>query len=314
MLNSTSGQAIQTVLQPTMKAFVPFLLKNKAAIQAIPPKTETYGSHSRQKLDVYLPKEAENSTILVFFHGGGLVFGDKIIPVIPEGLVYANLGAYYASRGLTTIIPNYRRVNFQGGGEDAVYPSGGEDVSLVMKWLETFAGQGKRDVYIMGNSAGGIHISTFLFGPSYLEQRKLYASGKSSITLRGVIEQAVPFHFKCADPGRHKVLETYFGTQEQIKQHCPFGLLEAVTQSGSREDAAVPKILVLLGEYDPEDEIGEPVHDFVALWKKTWGDGIDFEMVDGHNHISPQVALMSNDAKAEKWAEDVVKWIKGSSS
>jgi len=56
-----------------------------------------------------------------------------------------------------------------------------------------------------------------------------------------------------------------------------------------------------LDEYDPVDEIGEPMEDFAALWKKTWGEGMDFEKVAGHNHISPPLALMSGDAKGEKW-------------
>jgi hypothetical protein len=315
-LNASVGQAIPAVLPPTIKIFVPLLLKNKAEIHAIPPTTETYGSHPRQKLDIYLPKEgSKGSPILAFFYGGGLVRGDKIIPQFPEGLVYANLGAYFASKGITTVIPDYRRVNSATGGEDAVFPSGGEDVSLVLKWLEKYAGVGKRDVYICGNSAGGVHISTFLFDPTFLDQRKLYMSGKAAITLKGAIELSVPFHFKAAHEERSEMLKLYYGTMDQVSQRCPHGLLEAIAKSGkSREDVSVPKVLVLLGEYDPEDEICQPTENFVALWKNTWGDGIDFIQMDGHNHISPPYGLLSKDEKGEKWGEDIVKWIKDASS
>lgn len=312
-LNDSAGQGITSILPGTFKIFAPLLLKNKAAIKSFPAKTESYGSHPRQQLDIYRPPtESKNSPILVFFHGGGLVRGDKISPQIPEGVVYANVGSFFASRGITTINPNYRRVNSEIGGEDAVFPSGGEDVSLVLKWVETFADGGKRDVYLLGNSAGGVHISTFLFHPKYLEQRQSYQSGKTSITLKGAIEMAVPFHFQRADAVRSDVLGTYYGNSEEIAQRCAYGLFEVVLKSGkSREEVAVPKVLALLGEYDPEDEIGAPMDDFVALWKKTWGEGIEYEKMPGHNHISPPLVLMSNDVKGEKWAEDVVTWIKG---
>lgn len=315
-LNDSAGQAIPAILPKTIKTFVPLLLKNKAAIHAIPPITDSYGSHPRQKLDLYLPKDnSESSPILVFFYGGGFVRGDKIIAEVPEGLVYANLGSFFASRGITTVIADYRRVNSPTGGEDAVYPSGGEDVSLVLKWLETYAGTSKRNVYICGNSAGGVHISTFLFDPTFLEQRRSYLSGKTPITLKGAIEQAVPLHFKNAHEERFETLKLYYGSMDQISPRCAYGLFEAIVKSGkSREEVGVPKVLVLLGEYDPQDEIGEPTEDLVALWKKAWGGGIDYIKMEGHNHISPPFALLSKDVKGEKWGEDVIKWIEGSSN
>jgi len=315
-LNESAGQGILAVLPSTIKIFVPLLVKNKAEIHSIPRETESYGSHPRQKLDLYLPREnAQSSPILAFFYGGGLVRGDKIIAQIPEGLVYANLGAFFASRGLTTVVADYRRVNSEIGGEDAVFPSGGEDVSLVLKWLEKYAGNSKRDVYICGNSAGGVHMSTFLFEPGFLEQRISYMSGKAPIVLKGAIEQSVPLHFKNATPDRFDTLKLYYGSMEEVDPRCPYGLFETVAKSGkSREEVGVPKVLALLGDFDPEDEIGQPMDDFVALWKQTWRGDIEYIKMEGHNHISPPYALLSNDKKGERWAEDVVKWIKGSSN
>lgn len=312
-LNSSTGTAIPDVLPPTFKIFAAHLVKNKDAILAITSSTESYGDHPRQTLDIYKGNSSDTSPVLVFLHGGGLVRGDKISPQVPHSLVYHNLGSYFSSKGITTIIPNYRRVNSEIGGEDAVYPSGGEDVSLVLKWLEKYRPGNKRDVYLLGNSAGGVHASTFLLDPIFLEQRKSYQSGEKSITLKGVIEMAVPCHFESASAGRSEVLKKYYGDASDIKAHCAYGLLEAISKTGkSREEVAVPKVLALLGEYDPTDEIGEPMLDFSALWKKTWGDeGITFDTMEGHNHISPPLSLMSGDAKGEKWGEDVVEWIQG---
>lgn len=234
------------------------------------------------------------------------------MPMIADGLIYHNLGTFFAKRGITTIIADYRRVNSEFGGEDAVFPSGGEDVSLVMKWLEGFEEKGSGSVVAMGNSAGGIHLTNFLLGPQFLEQRKSLAKGEKGIQLVGAVELGVPFHFKSATAARAGTLETYYGSAKGIEEGCPYGLLESAGKTGlSREESGVPKLLLLLGEFDPEEEIVVSMRDFKELGEKTWGSGaVDFRTVKGHNHISPPAALMSDDLKGEKWGEDVAVWIK----
>lgn len=236
---------------------------------------------------------------------------------MPENLVYANVGAFFASKGFTTLVMNYRRVDSDGPGcqrgEGAVFPSGGEDVAVALAWVEKeFGGkEGKRDVFLMGNSAGGVHASTFALAPKFEEQRKALQEGKRGVVLKGLINVAVPFHFKKAEENRTEVLRAYYGDKKEVDEKCVYGLLEAVRKSGKkRQEIGVPKCLALLGEFDPEDEIGEPVNDFVNLWKSTFGEGIDFEKMVGHNHISPLMALMSGDKKGETWGEDVISWIK----
>ena len=312
-LNDSNGPSIPDILMPTIKICTPLLLKNKEAIISIPRYEESYGSHPRQKLDIYLAAEKSDKTpILVFFYGGGLVRGDKIVPTVPEQLLYYNLGSFFAQRGITTIIADYRRVNSPFGGEGAVFPSGGDDVSLVLKWLEGFEHKGSGNIVVMGNSAGGVHLSTFLLGPQYLEQRRSLAAGEKGIKFVGAVALGVPFHFKFADPGRKNVNEAYWGDAERIENNCPYGLLEAVAKTDrSREEVGVPKVLLLLGEFDPEDEIGHPMHDFATLGKKIWGDGVELRMVEGHNHISPPTFLSTGDVQGEKWGEDVAGWIKG---
>lgn len=312
-LNASVGQSIQDIIVPTMKIFAPLLLKNKASIQSIPRKTESYGSHPRQKLDVYLsPQQSSKTPNLVFFYGGGLSRGDKIIPMVPEGLVYHNLGSFFAQRGITTIVADYRRVNSEFGGEDAVFPSGGDDVSLVMKWLEGFDHKGSGNVVIMGNSAGGVHLSTFLLGPQYLEQRKSLLAGENGVKLVGGVELGVPFHFKSAEAGRKTVLETYYGDDKGLEEKCPYGLLEAVAKTGkSREETGVPELLLLLGQFDPEDEIAQPMFDFEGLAQKTWDSGVDLRLIQGQNHISPPLTLLAGEVEGEKWGEEVAEWIQG---
>lgn len=235
--------------------------------------------------------------------------GDKISP--QHNLVYHNLGAFFASRGITTIIPDYRRVNSKFGGEDAVFPSGGEDVSLALKWVEKFDTSSKRNVFAMGNSAGGVHLSTFLFESTFLEQRKKYVSGEASFLLRGAIEVGAPFHFGFAGGERNDMLMAYYGSDEGYREHCPYGLMSTVVKNGqSRKDTGVPKMMVLVSEWDPENDIARPVREFVEFWKKHWVEDIELKTLKGHNHISPPWALMAGEAAGEEWAEDLAKWIK----
>ena len=46
--------------------------------------------------------------------------GNRTISAVPNGLVHNNLGTFFASRGITTLVPDYRRVDSRHGGEGAV--------------------------------------------------------------------------------------------------------------------------------------------------------------------------------------------------
>ncbi|KAL3428228.1 hypothetical protein PVAG01_01738 [Phlyctema vagabunda] len=317
-LHESSGPTILQILIPSCNIFAPRLQKNRDAILSVKRTTETYGPHPRQKLDIYLPSDAPDAApILLFAYGGGLTGGDKIVPdfMIPDGLMYHNLGAFFANRGFRVVIPDYRRVNSERGGEDAVFPSGAEDLSLAIKWVQAKVAAGtdrKTDMFLMGNSAGGLHACTFLLEPRYLEQRKELATGAEGLLLQGFIDLSVPHHFKSADQSRALTNETYFGSPIGIESRCPYGLLATAIESGkSKQELAVPRTLVLVDEFDPEDEISETINDFVNLWKKGWGqDDLSFQTIEGHNHFTPVAALMSG--VGEAWGEDVVKWMKQS--
>lgn len=309
-LNASAGQSIPAIIAPTFTIWAPLLLKHKDAIKAVPFTTSSYGSHPRQELDIYkATSDSEKTPVLVFFHGGGLVRGDKTLTQFPESLVYANLGAFFATRGITTVVANYRLVNSPFGGHDAVFPSGGEDVSLILKYLEKdFKG---REVYLMGNSAGGVHMSTFLLYKQFLEQRKEYISASGPLHLKGAINLAVPCHFKTATPERSPMLTTYYGAPEEVASKSPCGLLESL-EAKTLEEAGLPKMLALVGEFDPQDEIVDAMKDFASLWEKKFGENdIQLLNIEGHNHISPPLALMAGDVQGEKWGEVVAGWILG---
>lgn len=326
--------AIASIFIPTVEAFKPLLVANKSEILSIPSTTYSYGQHKRQQLDVYEEcTHSKSSPIIIFFYGGGLNRGDKIVPHIPSSLVYHNLGAFFAKRGVTTIVADYRRVTdvALGTGEDAVFPSGGEDVRAVLEWLEsTYLGssnnntQKPRDVFLMGNSAGGVHVSTYLLDPRFDNQRRAL-QGSKLCSLRGAVLLSVPLDFKESAPERSEILHAYWpqnlsGTDQQssLDLFCPTGLLrmrkarkEAMDIS-QFADLGIPKILVMLGKLDPDDEIIDPNKRFLSLWEECFGSGQGIEVVwvEGHNHISPPFALMTGDKQGEDWGEHVVEWMK----
>jgi hypothetical protein len=120
----------------------------------------------------------------------------------------------------------------------------------------------------MGNSAGGVHLATWLLAPQFESARKSYLLQSEVVHLCGAVLFAVPFHFKGAGPGRGDVLRAYYGGG--VGGKCPFGLLERLKAAdGGLKPAelarlGIPPVLNLEGELDPE-EILEPGKDFVGF-------------------------------------------------
>lgn len=120
VLHLAIGTQIPAIRNATIKIFTPGLVENKEKIEHIQPVTETYGPHYRHVLDIYQAKNNDVGPILVFLYGGGMIRGDRILADTGKGLIYWNLGTFFASRGITTIIPDYRRVKSPSGSDGAV--------------------------------------------------------------------------------------------------------------------------------------------------------------------------------------------------
>ena len=116
-----------------------------------------YGSHARHRLDVYRPKDDQaTGPIVLFIYGGGWRSGDRAI--------YGFLGASFAKRGITTIIPDYRL------HPDALFPTFMQDAALAYRWVYEVIARSTGDsgllretrpIIIMGHSAGA-HIAALL--------------------------------------------------------------------------------------------------------------------------------------------------------
>ncbi|TDL24853.1 alpha/beta-hydrolase [Rickenella mellea] len=277
-----------------VQAFLPFLEKNRAQILSIKKNTFKYGNTDRHQLDVYYPTATPNGKppILFFFYGGGFSRGDRSGPP-PEDLSYACVGAFFASRGFLTVIPDYRLV------PNAVYPQPVEDVRDAMIYVVQNVTEGDiTKIFMLGHSAGAAHATSLLLAePSMLQSTTLDRRVKGTALL------SCPFHFRGPPVVPAGILHKYYGTEEQRNKSEPFGLLE---QASNETIASLPPIILIEAEKEPED-IVLANDDFAKLLAKRTGTKVDRIEAYGHNHISVTFALSSG--QGEEWGEQVAKWM-----
>jgi hypothetical protein len=300
------GTEISRVLSRTFELYVPLLLKQADSIKSTKRESFSYGKFQRQRLDVYTPSTptSADKKVLIYLYGGGMVRGDKILPNIPEGLVYANIGHFLAERlGCKVVIPDYRLIS-----HGAKFPSGGDDVALTIQWVQdNIANHAAKplDLFLMGNSAGGIHVSTYLFAEDFASSRQeMLGQAATRLKLQAAVLVSVPFHFQQALPSREEMLHEYYGND--IAGRCPFGLMKAAKTSGALSAMKEVSFLTLTGTLDPQDEIVVPNEDFVKEWT---GDNLMTRSMQGHNHISPFMSLGTGIKREEEWGEQVVTFL-----
>lgn len=146
--------------------------------RAVVHRDLAYGQHSRHRLDVFSPPApSARAPVLVFFHGGAWVVGDKIL--------ISRFARMLAERGVVVACANYRLF------PEAEFPDFVEDGALAVRWMKREAarfGGDPRSVYLGGHSAGA-HLAALLA----LDPRYLGEGGRSGI--KGLIGLAGPYDF-----------------------------------------------------------------------------------------------------------------------
>lgn len=302
------GRDILPVIPPTNKVYGALLSGAPAqAIKTTPRTTHAYGTHARLQLDFYAANEAVSHAgprpIFIFFYGGGFVTGDKVLADMQDGLAYTSLGYFFSQKlGYDTVIPDYRLV---GERDKAVYPDGGSDLGAVLAWLQNRS-QGSsetRPVFIMGNSAGGAHLATWLFDPTFAAERRLLIAGSKGIRVAGAVFLGAPMLLGGAGDFL-AIIKSYFG--ENFDARAPMSLLKQAIAAGNTA-ANIPPILVLVSELDPEWLIdGNKQFEQLCL---DAGMPAAFREIKGHNHISPPFALGTGIDAEEQWGVELSKWI-----
>ncbi|KAJ2911719.1 hypothetical protein MD484_g8695, partial [Candolleomyces efflorescens] len=294
----------------------PLLKKNSAAIKEIPFKTFQYGPTERHQLDVYYPLTPHPSgktPILFFVYGGSFTTGARNLNA-KFGLVYANLGAFFARQGIVTVIPDYRLV------PNVVYPEPVEDVRDAMNWviknpsslLLTGDGSGPSGgeaalgalqldkLFILGHSAGAFHVGSLVFN---LDILPLDSGLRSKIG--GAALSGGPYDLSALQAGtpRGDLYQIYFGSVEEAKRKDILVLANGFPQS---ELAKQPDIVLIKAEEEPGflDEASEELKKILS--KKLEKDQ-KLIVAGRHNHISINWALGTGEG--EGWAYELADWI-----
>ncbi|KLO08152.1 alpha/beta-hydrolase [Schizopora paradoxa] len=285
--------SIAPILMPTFNAFLPLLEKNRQSIQSVRRETMKYGKTDRHMLDVYYPQtsKATKPPILIFAYGGGFTSGERVRPP-PADLVYTNVGAFFASRGLLTVIPDYRLV------PEVKYPQPVEDINDALAYVVANLGEaGDTDkVFLYGHSAGASIVSSL-----YLHEPSLLGEGLRA-HVKGIATLGAPFIFEGPDSRVQDSILQYYG--DAYERLCPYGLLKSAS---SETLAGLPPLFVMRAEKEPRGLVICHERTLELLKEKGITD-VSSYIAMGHNHISPGVALSSGEG--EEWGNKLVAWVK----
>ena len=112
----------------------------------------------------------------------------------------------------------------------------------------------------------------------------------------------VPFEIYPSRAESYAVAEMYYGDRKKIVQNQPLGILRRMEPS---HVASLPPLRNYIAGSEPR-AISSSMRNFAEEWKKK-GGVIEVLVMDGHDHLSPVLALSSGNG--EEWGEDLVAWI-----
>jgi arylformamidase len=133
--------------------------------------THTKSDPKLNMLNVYMPKKGSNSPMIVWVHGGSLMYGDK------DNVLYK--AEYFTSRGYVFISINYRLT------PEVKHPVNAQDVADALAWLHENATHYSADpekIFVIGHSAGAQLAALVSIDQKYLEK-----AGSNLSILDGVV-------------------------------------------------------------------------------------------------------------------------------
>ena len=222
-----------------------------------------YGDKAKQKLDIYVPKNAApNAPVIVFFYGGAWQEGDK------ADFLFA--AQSLASMVAIVVVPNYRvypEVTFPGFLED-----GAAATAWTFKNIATYGGDPKT-VFLAGHSAGA-YVAIMLA----LDREYLAKAGVGDAGLAGGIGISGPYDFL---PIHRPDIKPIFEVVPDMD----------VTQPIHYVRADAPPLLLLAGEADTT--VGAYNSHNLADRMRALGGKVEDHYYPGVEHIGSIIALTS---------------------
>ncbi|POS79162.1 hypothetical protein DHEL01_v202437 [Diaporthe helianthi] len=264
-------------------------------------KAETaikYGPDPRNRVDVYKPVEADNTSagsgrpVVVFIHGGGLVAGDNNLQLLYQQRL----------RHLSRHIPS--------GIAGRPPPNGAEDVAAALRWVQTTISQHGGDpdkVIALGQSAGGFHLATAMF------LGKLDPNPKP--ILRGAVLLSAVFTVGVSDPTREQILKDWFQTDDLFEVNNRWAPA-AIFRQEYFGTATIPpreklpcELLVMVAEAEA-DEILDGTFEFLSDYRKRFSKLPVLEVLKGHNHVSYTIGMGLDEPEYAAVGSRLVSFVK----
>jgi len=121
-----------------------------------------YGPAERNLLDIFMPQNVTSGRpVLIFVHGGAFVRGNKRLPDSP---FYDNIMLWAVKSGFIGVNITYRLA------PQFPWPAGAEDVAAAVQWVSkeiTERGGDPSRIYLMGHSAGAMHVASYVSHPEF---------------------------------------------------------------------------------------------------------------------------------------------------
>lgn len=186
----------------TLALYAP--LQQKEPYQGVRIEREVkYDAAERNLLDIFVPETAAPPRpVLIFVHGGAFVGGNK--RTTPTSPFYDNIMLWAAKNGFIGVNVTYRLA------PQSSWPAGAQDLASAVRWILDKIGERGGDparIYLMGHSAGAVHVSSYVSHPEFHEVKggglagAIMVSGIYDLTAMPLAETQIAYFGP--DPARY---------------------------------------------------------------------------------------------------------------
>ena len=241
-----------------------------------------YGPADRNLLDVFMPEAPSSGRpVLMFVHGGAFVRGNKRIPGTP---FYDNIMLWAVKNGFVGVNMTYRLA------PQSTWPAGAEDIASAVKWVsDNIASRGgdPARIYLMGHSAGAIHVASYVSHPEFYKVKD--GGLKGAIMASGIYDLTVT---PLSDPER-----AYFG--DDASRYAEQSSLQGLLRTN------VP-LMAVTAELDPPGFVKQFDLLKQAACKRPSGCARTI-MLRQHSHMSEVYSINTADTRLTGEILDFVK-------
>ncbi len=241
-----------------------------------------YAQGGRGRMDVYAPRTVKpHAPVAVFVYGGSWQSGEKAL--------YRFVGVSLASRGIVTVIPDYRVY------PEVRYPTFLNDNAQAVAYAARHAAEWGGDpgrLFLVGHSAGAYNAAMLALDPRWLGAVGLNARRD----VAGVVGLAGPYDFL---PLRDPKLKTIFGPDDQL----------ADTQPINHVDGSAPPMRLLAGD---KDTVVDPANATrLAAAIRARGGTVSTRLYPGLGHVSLLTAVSGLFRGRAPVLDDIAGFING---